>query len=153
MPVLGLSPTRAPPCEKAPRSGGAPRTRQPPATSDSSPAPAAASRPSLSPSCSSASASRLAASAVRESQFCAHLRLILPHCVARAPPAPIQRACCQHCACKVLQGIYIPSSPIWPAAQEEAATLSTGTSDPAREPTTCWHRWSWPGAPTATTAR
>ena len=34
----------------------------------------------------------------------------------RAPPAPIQRACCQHWACKVLQGIYIPSSPIWPAA-------------------------------------
>ena len=111
MAVLGLSLTRAPPTGKAPRSGGAPRSRQPPATFDSSPAPAAASRPSLSPSCSSASASRLAASAVRESQFCAHLRLILPHCVARAPPAPIQRACCQHWGCNAFQCIYIPSSP------------------------------------------
>ena len=116
MPVLGVTPTNAPPAGKTPRSGGAPRSRQPPATFDSSLAPAAASRPSLSPSCSSASASRLAASAVCESQFCAHLRLILPHCVARAPPAPSESCPFPHWACKALQGIYIPSSPIWPAA-------------------------------------
>jgi len=72
MPVLRVTPTKAPPTGKTPRSGGASRSRQPPATFDSSLAPAAASRPSLSPSCSSASASRPAASAVRESQFCAH---------------------------------------------------------------------------------
>ena len=30
-----------------------------------------------------------------------------------------------------MQGIYIPSSPIWPAAQEAAATLSTGVADPS----------------------
>ena len=114
MPVLGVTPTNAPPRGKTPRSGVAPRSRQPPATFDSSLAPAAASRPSLSPSCSSASASRPAASAVRESQFCAHLRLILPHCVARAPPAPSEPCPCPPWACNVLQCIYIPSSPSGP---------------------------------------
>ena len=53
-----------------------------------------------------------AASAVRESQLCTSRPLISALLVARAPPAPIQRAYCQHWKCRVLQGIYIPSSPI-----------------------------------------
>ena len=116
MPVLGVTPTNAPPRGKTPRSGGAPRSRQPPATSDSSPAPAAASRPSFSPRGSTADARSAAEATVRESKLCTSRPLNSALLVARAPPAPIQRACCQHWKCRVLQGIYPSVCPIWPPA-------------------------------------
>ena len=148
-----VSPDRAAKPSQAQRREGAGQQRHQPPSYESSPAAAAASRPSFSPQGSTADARSATEAAVRESPICAFFRTVAPLCMLRAPPAPTQRACCQHRKCRVLRGIYIPSSPIWPAAQEAAATLSTGTSDPAREPTTCWHRCSWPGTSTATTAR
>ena len=115
MPVLGVTPTNAPPRGKTPRSGVAPRSRQPPATSDSSPAPAAASRPSFSPRGSTADARSAAEAAVRGAQFapCFPLSPYCACCARRqrqssAPVASIVRAM----YCNVFTFLPRPSGPL-----------------------------------------
>lgn len=148
-----VSPGRAASSSQAPRREGERRQRHQPPPSDSSPAAAAASRPSFSPRGSTADARSAAETAVRGAQFAPSSELS-HHCAccahrqrqSSAPVASIGGA--GHC-----KTLTLPLAPSDRLQQEAAASLSTGTSDPAREPTTCWHRCSWPGAPTATTAR
>ena len=107
-----VSPDRAAKPSQAQRREGAGQQRHQPPSYESSPAAAAASRPSFSPQGSTADARSATEAAVRESPICAFFRTVAPLCMLRAPPAPTQRACCQHRKCRVLRGIYIPSSPI-----------------------------------------
>ena len=126
-----VSPERAAKPSQAPRREGAGRQRHQLPSDDSSPAAAAASRPSFSPQGSTADARSAAEAAVRKSELCTPLPLFSLLLVARAPPAPIQPAYSPHWACKAFQGIYPPVCPIWPPAQETAASLCTGTADPS----------------------
>lgn len=107
-----VSPGRAPSSSQAPRREGERRQRHQPPPSDRSPAAAAAARPSFSPQGSTGDACLAAEAAVRESPICAFLPTVSPLFMLRAPPAPIQRAYCQHWRCRTLQDIYPPPCPI-----------------------------------------